>query len=225
MYATYNIYNNEPTLRRSLESILPYVEKVIAVDGAYSNFPHENPQSTDATKETFHEFCGDKLIWVDCEGKPWPTQIGKRNEYVKRVPDGEWFLVMDGDKIIKGRIREGFNFAEASSYICIGMKSVNHVPIWNGPYADSGRHKYAIIPRDAWENVKWRKNYGMGGWLYRKVEGMIYRRHHSAVHVGNKRVIRPEIALWGVSLVNLNYEMGWERWQANLEYKTKNPIH
>ena len=225
MYATYIVYNNEPTIRRSLESIFPYVEKVIAVDGAYSNFPHEKPQSTDGTKELFHELCEDKLIWVDCEGEPWPTQIGKRSEYVKRVPDGRWFMVMDGDMIIKGKIREGFRFAENSDHTCIGIRLINRTPLWDGPYADSGRHKYALIPEDAWKDIEWEEVLGVAPSLHKKRENMKYLGHHSRLRVNGRITWRTQAVLEDVWTVNLNKEMGWERWQANLEYKTKNPTH
>lgn len=225
MYAAYIVYNNAPTIRRSLESILPYVEKVISVDGAYSNFPHENPQSTDGTKEIFHELCGNKLIWVDCEGEPWPSQIGKRSEYVKRVPNGKWFLVMDGDMIIKGKIREGFRFAEKSDHTCIGIRLINRTPLWDGPYADSGRHKYALIPKDAWKNIVWTEVLGVAPSLNKKKENMEYLGHHSRLHLNGRITWRNQAVLEDVWSVNLNKEMGWERWQANLEYKTKNPTH
>jgi len=225
MYVTYCIYNNEPTIRKSLESILPYVEKVIAVDGAYANFPHKEPQSTDGTKEIFHELCGDKLIWVGCGGKPWPTQIGKRNEYVKRVPEGMWFLILDGDGVVKGEIKEGFKRAESSKHICIGVKNINYQPIWDGSYTNSGMHVYANIPRNAWNNLEWMESQGVASRLYRKTGNMKYEKKHSTIYVDNLMVSRVQTVIETVFIVNLNKEMGWERWQANLEYKTKNPIH
>ena len=225
MYACYIVFNNEPTISKSLKSILPYVEKIVAVDGAYANFPHKKPQSTDATKKIFFKLCGEKLIWVSWGEKPWLNQIVKRNEYVKRVPDGKWFIVIDGDKVIEGNVSEGFRFAEASKYICIGVRSLYYEPRWDGPYARSDRHKYAIIPKEAWGTLKWNKIRGVGTWLYLKTKGMMYRGHHSRMYVDKKIVSRPQAVLNDVFMVNMKNKMGWERWRDNLEYKTKNPIH
>lgn len=225
MYAAYIVYNNEATIRESLESILPYVEKVIAVDGAYARYPHKKPQSTDGTREIFHELCGDKLIWVDCGGKPCPTQIGKRNEYVKRVPEGKWFLVIDGDAVIKGRIKEGFRFAESSKYICIGVKSLNYEPAGDVSYADSGRHTYAIMLKDVWNKLEWKEVHGVGTWLYRKTKDMMYKKHHSTIYIGNKMISKAQTVLKDIVVENMNYKMGWERWCANIQYKTSVKTH
>jgi len=225
MYATYIVYNNEATIRESLESILPYVEKIIAIDGAYARYPHKKPQSTDGTKEIFHELCGNKLIWVDCGGKPWPTQIGKRTEYVNRVPVGKWFLVIDGDCFVKGKIGEGFRLAELSKHICMGIRTIGYEPIWDGPYADSGRHKYAVIPRDAWSSLKWWKSHGVGTFIYRKISGMRYEGHHSRMYIDDRMVSKAEAVLEDVFRVNMRYKKGWERWQANVKYKTTVKTH
>ena len=223
MYACYCVYNVEATIRQSLESVLPYVEKVVAVDGVYSGYPHKDPFSTDATQKLFSELCpADKLIWVSTD-KAWPSQLHKRNEYLKYVPNNKWFLVIDGDEFIRGKVAEGFKFAESSRHNCIGVKLQNHLPNWPGlKIVRIGGHPCISgepIPRHVWNTLSWKKYFGVGTRLYRKIEGMEYRDHHSRIFVGQKTISRAQAKLRKVLMVNLNYKMGWERWRNNIEYK------
>ena len=110
IYACYIVYNEADKIAISLNSIVPFIDKVIIVDGAFKDFPHENPQSTDGTKEVAEKVCGNKLIWVDCPNKdnkyiPWISEGAKRNEYLKYIPEGVWFYILDADTIWFGDIK------------------------------------------------------------------------------------------------------------------------
>jgi hypothetical protein len=104
IYACYIVYNEADKIAISLNSILPYVDKVIMVDGAFKSYPHDNPQSTDGTKAVAEKICGDKLIWIDCS-KAWISEGTKRNEYLKYIPEGAWFYILDADTIWFGDIK------------------------------------------------------------------------------------------------------------------------
>jgi hypothetical protein len=110
IYACYIVYNEADKIAISLNSILPYVDKVIIIDGAFEDFKHDNPQSTDGTKEIAEKICGNKLIWVDCPKKkdkyiPWILESEKREAYLKYIPVGAWFYILDADTIWFGDIK------------------------------------------------------------------------------------------------------------------------
>jgi len=223
MYACYIVFNNEATIRESLTSILPYVEKVVAVDGAYRDYPHKEAKSTDATKEIFFEVCADKLIWIDSDAA-WPSQAVKRTQYLDHVPVGKWFIQIDGDEVIEGKVAEAFIFAESSHFRCMGIMVQNYMPIWNGlklTWINSfpcWHYTDKPIKKEDWSRLKWKEYRGVGKRLYRKIKGMKYRTHIS-IMVG-KEVIDPmETTLKDVLLINKPQKRGWERWEQNSVYK------
>jgi hypothetical protein len=132
IYACYIVYNEADKIAISLNSILPYVDKVIIVDGAFENFPHIVPQSTDGTKEVAEKICGNKLIWVNCS-KAWISEGAKRNEYLKYIPEGAWFYILDADTIWYGDIESFSNKLRTHDNFdgnLIGwIKTINFYPI------------------------------------------------------------------------------------------------
>jgi hypothetical protein len=176
MYACYVVYNDALLFELSLRSIIDYVEKVIVVDGAWKSFPYgEYPESTDGTKEIAEKICGDKLIWVDCKeenGKcvPWETEIEKRSEYLKYVPTGKWFLVIDSDEVILGEIQREFEIIEKQ-----------HCKICMVPLITRSIHPE--------EGILWVTWLGHGNRIYKKEEGMVYKGHHSLIWIGEEEAI------------------------------------
>lgn len=224
MYACYTVLDNALTLRESLNSILPYVEKVIAVDGAWKGFPHKHASSTDDTRKIFHELCGDKLIWIDCNGKHWPSEVHARNQYAQRVPIGKWYLEIDGDEYVKGNVEKAFKSAEFSDYICMGILGVNFKPIWRGLVLETIRGNPCFIYTDKpireedWDDLQWQKFTGTARRVYRKLEGFRYAHGHCTAWVGKSRV-RIQAMLKDVELVNMPQKRGWTRWHENYIYK------
>lgn len=224
MYACYTVLDNALTLRESLNSILPYVEKVIAVDGAWKGFPHKHASSTDDTRKIFHELCGDKLIWVDCNGKHWTSEVHARNQYVQHVPIGKWYLEIDGDEYVKGNVEKAFKSAESSDYICMGILGVNFKPIWRGLVLKTIRGNPCFIYTDKhireedWDDLQWKKFTGTARRVYRKLEDFKYAHGHCTAWVGKSRV-RIQAILKDVELVNMPKKRGWKRWHENYVYK------
>lgn len=104
MYACVIFYNDAPLLERCLRSLDGKFEKIIAVDGAFKEFPHHEPFSTDGSIEVARNY-GCKLIKTD---EAWETQVDKRNRYIQEVPDWESFLVIDADEeFLSGTLRDG----------------------------------------------------------------------------------------------------------------------
>jgi hypothetical protein len=123
----------------SLHTIIEFADKVIIVDGAFAQREHTNPQSTDKTKEIAQKICGKKLIWVDCpkqngEYIPWKTESEKRNVYLKLVPKGEWFYIIDADVIVTGNVEGTFKMLRENNTINNGdvigvVKMLNFYPV------------------------------------------------------------------------------------------------
>jgi hypothetical protein len=78
------------------------VDNIIAVDGAYRDFPHIKPFSTDGSIEIAKKYA--KVIEVK---EAWETQVDKRNAYIRRVPIGSSFIVIDTDEELCSSFKEG----------------------------------------------------------------------------------------------------------------------
>jgi len=228
MIGVYNVYNNAATIRESLLSVLPYVKRVIAIDGAYIRFPHKlkSGASTDATKKIFHELCGSKLTWID-QKKPM-SQVAKRNKLLRHTPNGEWFFILSGDEVVTGKIKEAFNFAESSKYRNIGVPIKNFHPIWKG-YKVVKIPKYGLyatvvlnppIPKRKWNKIKWKPYFGVGNRLVLKQKGLRFRGHHSTMFRGGK-LMRTQVTVKDVLITNQPQKVGWKRWHQKIAYKQK----
>ena len=215
MYACYVVFNNESTIIASLKSIVPYVERVIMVDGAFVDYPHEVPFSTDYTKELAQKICKDKLLWIGCKGTAWIGEPTKRNVCLKYVPINKWFIILDGDEVIRGQIREGFASIEQTDYTCVGVHLYNFSPKWSG----SG----LTIPREAWDNIEWVRNHGIAARIYRTQEEMTYRKHHSSIYIGDRNVSYIEATLNRVDIVNMKHTRTYDRYIADVTYRHTRP--
>ncbi len=244
MIAVYNIFNTERTISESLLSVLPHVEKVIAVDGAYKRFPHKNKNgaSSDSTKRIFRRLCGSKLVWVNCR-KPM-SQVAKKNIVLKHVPNGKWFLRLAGDEVIKPRshhfgigvwrhsrgnvgeeLRKAVRLAELGNFTNIGISIKNFSPVWKGyKVRKIAGHAYVDlappIPKRRWNSLKWRENFGIGNRLVRKQRGLHFKGHHSTMFVRDK-LMAVQMMLTNVLIINMHHKVGWERWHQKIEYKRK----
>jgi len=228
MIGVYNVYNNAATIHESLLSVLPYVEKVIAIDGAYIRFPHKlkSGASTDATKKIFHELCGSKLTWID-QKKPM-SQIAKKNKLLRNIPVGKWFFRLAGDEIATGNIKEAFNFAESSNYRNIGVPIKNFHPIWKGykvlTVPEFGGYACVVldppIPRNRWSKLKWNPYFGVGNRLVLKQEGLRFKGHHSTM-VKDRKLMRIQAKVDNMLIINQQQKVGWKRWHQKIAYKKK----
>jgi len=94
-----NCYNDMPILKQTVESVYSQVDRIIAVDGRYYDFPDRQPYSTDGTIEYLSGL--DKVELVFSAGL---FESDKRNVYMDMLNDGDTVLVLDGDEYIKGTI-------------------------------------------------------------------------------------------------------------------------
>lgn len=209
IYACYLVYNSEKTLGLSLSTIISHVDKVIMVDGAFADYQHVFPQSTDHTKEIAARICGEKLIWIDCpseNGKfiPWIGQVAKRNAYLKLVPTTAWFLVLDADVIMVGNIKAAFqSLRENTCQGCVLVNMINLFPILKKGLNNYGVPSFCrwllndieeneiktLTERQWFDDLWWVGRYNVVSCIHRKLDGMQYKRHHSTIYTKNNRLM------------------------------------
>jgi len=112
LYLCFNLYNEAPHIREHFEAAKRAAPhgKIVVVDGAYLNFPHDNPASTDGTVEIAQEF---GAIVISCGGRPWPNEEVKRSAYF--VGDsGDEYIVIDGDEELFGTVPQEIDPVDAN---------------------------------------------------------------------------------------------------------------
>ena len=98
LVATIITYNDYPLIRDCVESIYDKVDKIIAVDGSYIDFPGSG-SSTDGTLEYL-----DSLLKVEVITTIGLTEIEKRNAYLSKCNDGDVIINLDTDEVLIGEI-------------------------------------------------------------------------------------------------------------------------
>jgi hypothetical protein len=101
LYGVLITYNDWPFIQRAVESIYNRVDRIIAVDGRFKDFPliGDSDFSTDGTREYLLSLEKVQLACVSGVG-----EIEKRNFYL--VGDvGDWYLHLDADEEWKGLVK------------------------------------------------------------------------------------------------------------------------
>ena len=96
-----NCYNDIPLIRDCIESIYNKVDKIIAIDGSYADFPDGSGYSTDGTVEYLNRL--DKVELMTTYGL---SEVQKRNLYLESLSDGDIVLNLDADEVLVGEIPE-----------------------------------------------------------------------------------------------------------------------
>lgn len=92
-------------LRDTFESCRKSGCHIIAVDGAYKEFPrkpNEKPWSTDGCQEYARENADVFIGAREC----WDSEFHKRTQYIKPIPEGEYCLYIDSDEKLGGGIMD-----------------------------------------------------------------------------------------------------------------------
>ncbi|MCL4436144.1 MAG: glycosyltransferase family 2 protein [Thaumarchaeota archaeon] len=131
--ACYSILNEAETIRQSLISVYPHVDKILIMDGAYEGWPSPEDNSTDETLQRIQEveeFFG--LGKIKLQQYSRMTQGEKRNKLFTANRPGDILLVLDGDEILFGNClslyRDQFTSMKCST---IGYVRVLH---WRGAW-------------------------------------------------------------------------------------------
>lgn len=92
-------YNDMPLIQKCVESVIDHVDRIIAADGIFSDFPHlpEEPgYSTDGTL-AYLSSLDKEVILIRA---PEMQEVEKRNEYLIAQP-GDWYLHLDTDEWVE----------------------------------------------------------------------------------------------------------------------------
>ena len=95
--ACLNIWNDVDELKANWDSWRPYVDYVIAVDGAYEGTPVDVPESTDLTREFLQTHEKVKLI---ATSSFWTDQRAKRTQYLAYGRPGDLLFIVDADEYV-----------------------------------------------------------------------------------------------------------------------------
>ena len=94
-------YNDMPLIRKCIQSIYKQVDRIIAIDGRYMDFPDIEWYSTDGTIEYLKS-----LNKIDLRFGAKLFEADKRNLYLDGLKNGQTVLMLDADEEIKGTLRE-----------------------------------------------------------------------------------------------------------------------
>lgn len=91
-------YNDMPLIVEAIESVYDQVDRIVCVDGKYSEFPAVSDFSEDGTIEYL-----ESLDKVELHFLAGTSQIAKRNSYLVGDP-GDYYLMLDTDEQLVGTI-------------------------------------------------------------------------------------------------------------------------
>jgi len=106
----YIVYNEADFIRKSLDSVLPFADRIVVVEGRIKGYPFESEYSTDGTLDILDEY-SDKCNLVRIHAKDL-TQQEMRDLYLCGK-EGDTYFILDGDEVleteqnIKEQIKKG----------------------------------------------------------------------------------------------------------------------
>ena len=121
--AVIQTYNRYELLRKCVDSAKKYCNRIIVVDGAFADYPHEQPYSTDFTQDV----ALIKEVELITTEHPWETEAEKRNAYLSLLRPNEWFIYLDDDEQIINLNLDNIIYDMALVDIAIG-KEVYQAP-------------------------------------------------------------------------------------------------
>ena len=81
-------------LERALSSLKKVTDRVLAVDGAYEEFPHTDFKSQAETMKVAMALA-DKVV---CATRPWKNEVEKRNSYLTLRLTKDYYFMLDADE-------------------------------------------------------------------------------------------------------------------------------
>ena len=119
------VYREARFIRGAIFSLQKYVDRVIVIDGAYRDFPHRDPRSTDGTCEIAEEM-GAEVIRIHTA---WESQVAKRNKYLELCGQGDVIIHLDCDERINCSHNLGLRF--------LGGHVAYRINVSDPPYEDN----------------------------------------------------------------------------------------
>ena len=97
--ACYITFNDIETIQTSIESIYNQVDRIVVVDGRFTDFDWPADHSTDGTIEYLQT-----LAKVELSLAQPTTEPQKRSQYLTPLHDGDTVLNLDGDEELVGQL-------------------------------------------------------------------------------------------------------------------------
>lgn len=92
-------YDDGPALlERALSSLKKVTDKILTIDGAYEEFPHEDFRSKEETLKVALAFSDESIRAT----RPWKNEVEKRNAYLKLKSNKDYYIMLDADEEILG---------------------------------------------------------------------------------------------------------------------------
>jgi hypothetical protein len=111
-----SVFECGTTIGKTLRSILPFVDRIIAVDGSYEGFT-DHTKSRDHTELRIRGFPKPYILVRPHATVHWADEMDKRNKYL--LPNywdpSDWSYRIDGDEYIQSGIEETLEFLEKST--------------------------------------------------------------------------------------------------------------
>lgn len=213
IYVLCSVYNNQREIRSSIESYIDHVDKIIVADGVFGNFPHDCAKSTDKTKEYAHKACGNKIVWIENDNA-WKNETTKRNAMLDKVPNGDYFVILDADELLISDYETNKNgFERAKKYNCCLITCYNFNP-YTGDYHGT---------ESDYNNTRWIMNKAPALRFYKKREGMKYKYHHSTLYVDNVNVSKSEAYIDEIEFINAKFWRNHGKYTDGLIYRKNMP--
>lgn len=133
-------FNDSTCISKTVDSIIDVVDKIYILDGAFTNFPSDQDNSDDGTREIIESFDSDKIVYRTCDKRY--TEIQKRNlllEYANPNID-DLIFVIDGDEYVEGNFKDGLTEAEKSES---NLFNIHHLTI----HVDTREFEKNFVPK------------------------------------------------------------------------------
>jgi len=99
IHACYVVCNEADVIADSIRSVKAYVDRFVFIDSVFTANPMDATHSTDDTRGVCERMAYPVPIeYVESDRKL--TQEAARNEYLDRVPKGDWVFNLDGDEVL-----------------------------------------------------------------------------------------------------------------------------
>lgn len=131
----YAVYNCGKTLRKSLESVKPYADRIIIVEGRFKNHwrPTRELHSTDGTIEIARKYADELILAGDL------VQHKQRDLYLKGG-EGDYYFIVDGDEELCTK----FNEVSPEKAYCF-KKMLSRSEVWAVPVFRNGRFEQLCL--------------------------------------------------------------------------------
>jgi glycosyltransferase involved in cell wall biosynthesis len=92
-----SVFNEARNIAKAIESVHDVADEIHIFDGAFMEYPHDKPYSTDGTSQIAKRY--PKVIFHECK-ETWNSLIEKRSKMFEVGKPGDYFFILDGDEYV-----------------------------------------------------------------------------------------------------------------------------